>query len=211
MRSVVERDISSSSSLKGALTGSFLRSAPPLRHRLGFFMNGLGAIGQGVDLTALIFLACHFSKAESMPRRTASSGISEFFQVSISAQSSGESRNRPVPARALKMLFDLGEIAEIIPAGQLWFRCHIKLKSFQREIRIGSRTCLEPEIIRLGLSAGCDRLGFRSQLLFQALNDSVDHPDNSVIQSRLHAGNRVGSDDAVRFVESRPGEDAQSG
>jgi hypothetical protein len=32
-----------------------------------------------------------------MPRRTASRGTPAFFQVSISAQSSGESRKRPVP------------------------------------------------------------------------------------------------------------------
>ena len=39
----------------------------------------------------------HFSKAASMPRRTASSGTPDSFQVSISAQSSGESRKRLVP------------------------------------------------------------------------------------------------------------------
>jgi hypothetical protein len=38
-----------------------------------------------------------FSNAASMPRSTASSGTSAFFQDSSSAQSSGESRNRPVP------------------------------------------------------------------------------------------------------------------
>jgi hypothetical protein len=39
----------------------------------------------------------HFWKAASMPRSTASKGTPAFFQVSISAQSSGESRNSPVP------------------------------------------------------------------------------------------------------------------
>ena len=39
----------------------------------------------------------HFSKAESIPRSTASSGMSEFFQISIRAQSTGDSRNNPDP------------------------------------------------------------------------------------------------------------------
>jgi hypothetical protein len=39
----------------------------------------------------------HFSKAESMPRSAASSGTPAFFQVSINAQSRGDSRNNPVP------------------------------------------------------------------------------------------------------------------
>ena len=39
----------------------------------------------------------HFSNAASMPRSTASSGTPAFFQLSTSAQSSGESRNRLVP------------------------------------------------------------------------------------------------------------------
>ena len=39
----------------------------------------------------------HFSNAMSMPRSTASSGTPAFFQLSTSAQSSGDNRNRLVP------------------------------------------------------------------------------------------------------------------
>jgi hypothetical protein len=46
--------------------------------------------------------ARHFSNAVSIPRNTASSGIPAFFHASISAQSSGESRNRPVPRACRK-------------------------------------------------------------------------------------------------------------
>ena len=51
------------------------------------------------EFTICVFTlrARHFSKAASMPRITASSGTPAFFHVSISAQSSGESRNRLVP------------------------------------------------------------------------------------------------------------------
>jgi hypothetical protein len=41
--------------------------------------------------------ARHFSNAKSTPRNTASSGTPEFFQVSISAQSRGDRRNKLVP------------------------------------------------------------------------------------------------------------------
>ena len=41
--------------------------------------------------------ARHFSNAASIPRSTASSGTPELFQLSISAQSRGDSRNRLVP------------------------------------------------------------------------------------------------------------------
>jgi len=43
------------------------------------------------------FLVRHFSKAASMPRSAASRGTPAFFQVSTSAQSSGDIRNRLVP------------------------------------------------------------------------------------------------------------------
>ena len=56
----------------------------------------------------------HFSKAASMPRSTASSGTPAFFQVSISAQSSGESRKQPGAAGALEVLLDLGEVVEVV-------------------------------------------------------------------------------------------------
>ncbi len=52
-----------------------------------------------LTICTLDFLARHFSKAWSIPRSTASSGMSEFFQLSMSAQSSGERRKRLV-ARA---------------------------------------------------------------------------------------------------------------
>jgi hypothetical protein len=55
----------------------------------------------------------HFSNAASIPRSTASSGMPAFFHVSISAQSSGESRNSPVPRALLKMFLDFGEVVEI--------------------------------------------------------------------------------------------------
>ena len=43
------------------------------------------------------FRARHFSNAASIPRSAAFSGTPPFFQLSTSAQSSGDSRNNPVP------------------------------------------------------------------------------------------------------------------
>ena len=45
----------------------------------------------------LTLRARHFSNAASMPRSTASSGTPALFQLSTSAQSSGDIRNSAVP------------------------------------------------------------------------------------------------------------------
>jgi hypothetical protein len=77
-----------------------LAARPGLRgsgHDLRFGEHGLRAEGQLFTICVFTLRPRHFSKAASMPRITASSGTPAFFQFSMSAQSSVESRNRLVP------------------------------------------------------------------------------------------------------------------
>src|SRR5215469_2458407 len=68
------------------------------------------------------------------------------------------------------------------------------LQAFQRKVLVDRLKILRTADDQVSLASGRDRLGFGAKLFDYALDDAVNHADRAIVETTLHAGDRIGSD-----------------